>query len=236
MKLHYSLVLPFLISIATASAPRIEIGYRLGYAGYLMHDLKDLQSEYVDEFQSTYEIPLKIISAFPPYYYSQLRFAFTLKGVLGLGVLAGYSTTGGKVHYSDYSGEISSKQLLKRKYFGLDLRYLTKETQIFNLVGGLQISHTTTDVDFREFLIVYEDTLINNQSFQDTGFGVEPYALMEFQFSFLSLGLVGGGQWQFSKPLESDKGVILRTRSKKIYADWTGWRLGLEISIYYQRN
>lgn len=97
----------------TCDAQRVIAGLNVGYATFRMSDLKDFQVQ----IRGGYGVEMRQVETFPGYlnFSGNLLFGFNKFYV---GVLAGHTSTGGRLHYSDYSGSMTSDQFVRMNYIG----------------------------------------------------------------------------------------------------------------------
>lgn len=104
-------IVPFLLS--TSALSQLKIAFGTGYGMYSMNDLKTFQQELLSDFPSD----SKITAEFPGYLYYEASVTSLRNEKFILGGYLTYGSTGGRIHYGDYSGEVSTNQLIR--YFSI---------------------------------------------------------------------------------------------------------------------
>jgi hypothetical protein len=97
----------FILALPLLSNGQTTLSFRTGVASYAMADLKSLQQSQL----STVQVPAKIMSSFPSYYYFGLGLDNISRNLLS-GLQLNFGSTGGRIYYSDYSGTFGSDQRL----------------------------------------------------------------------------------------------------------------------------
>lgn len=111
---------------------RFSVGISAGYATFKMKSLADYQQERLGQ----YDTPVKITDNFPGYLNYSANFMISRPSIFYAFYL-GHTSTGGRIHYSDYSGEVSSKMFAKMTFLGAGIAaqiFQIKSTKVF--LGG----------------------------------------------------------------------------------------------------
>ena len=91
-----------LLSAESVFGQKAGLKFSFGVASYRMDDMKELQKYIL----STYPVEGKITSSFPPFSTFSLTVVRELYEQIRIGGGYGFSTTGGKSSYADYTGNI----------------------------------------------------------------------------------------------------------------------------------
>lgn len=209
---------------------QFQIAISSGYATYKMEDLKAHQ----EELRPQFPVDAKTTVSFPGYLFYELNGGYTFNSKLFTGVGIAYGSTGGKIHYGDYSGEISLEHRLKhftlstivgRKILLKDRLNLILDLQPSFIFGGLEMafeSRIGTDV---------EDDLT---SFKSLNIAIQPNIQLERRAGPVFLFIRAGySQNIFSSKLflkADDQYYLLDEDGEKIRADWSGLRATLGLS------
>ncbi len=151
----------------------------MGYGSYGMNTLESLQDELVDEF-SLIAPSVIAVESFPAHWNYQISFSRKLNAGLKIGLFIGYGSTGGRIHYSDYSGEIKSDQIVTFKSFGGLVEFLLGKTESLNFVISLQTGVLFSDLTLTNSFSIYSETETAEIEFESTGIGFEPAFGIEF--------------------------------------------------------
>lgn len=202
----------------------------MGYGTYSMSEMKSLQEELLLDFPAG----AKITANFPGYWFYELKVTTIAreKFVVGANILFG--STGGRIHYSDYSGEISSNQLVNYFSVGSPLALKLKNTddafQVYlNLKPQLYISRLSFEF-YSRLGTQYDDDLLE---FSSVNLGIEPgltFQRMIRKWGFdLSLGYnlnLFRGKLIYS---ENDQAHLQNQSGQDIHLDMSGLRISLGV-------
>jgi len=118
---------------------RFSVGVSAGYSGFAMKSLSDYQRERLKQF----DVPVKITDDFPAYLNLGLSFMISRPKVFYVFYL-GHTSTGGRIHYEDYSGYVSSEMVPKMTYLGAGIAgqiFKIKTTHVFLGANLLEYSN-----------------------------------------------------------------------------------------------
>lgn len=208
--------------------------FSAGLGGFKMEEMKKHQSEIQIQFPTN----VKIIESFPSYWGYELSITGEVREWLRLGGMIGITSTGGRMHYADYSGEIECDQITIAKMVALQGEVL------LNPYEGPPIFFTCkTGAIFGNYVL---DVLIDVNNNQDTehlkfvanNVFIEPgLKISQHIFSHLSATLYGGYNINVYKDelkLADNKDLFLLDNSGKVVRlDWTGFRVNLGISVAF---
>jgi hypothetical protein len=203
-----------------------------GYGYYSMSDLKSLQGEFKNEFP----VDAKITSAFPAFWYFEGGAIQRFNEKYFAGALIGSGSTGGRVHYKDYSGEIGADQTLRYYSLAIPIGLILNPNSKFSVFKfDLRPGATFTNLSLRFY------STIGNQSSNQI---VELNSLnivLQPGFSFLkrfgnfgveiqasyNLTLVAGKLY-----VKDSQNYLLNAANKEVKADWSGFRISSGFSFF----
>lgn len=224
----------FLSNIATAQRNDNNIRIKLGYGSYDMGDIEYLQKILKDIYMQQ-QIPATIVDQFPSYWNFQLQYSRKINDSFNTMFFLGYSSTGGRLHYSDYSGEVKSDQIVAANFYGAGIEYYFNPLESFRYFGAVQICLLYSSLELSYFFKVYDTTDNLTTSFRSFGIGVEPLVGIEYGLSPLlfrfEIGLLLSGQGTFYFNEQND--VPLKINQKEISPNWTGYRAGLSVGYEF---
>ncbi len=222
-----------LVAIVLMTHAQIALHLRVGYGSYNMGDMKTLQHNILQGFPAEG----KITSAFPAYFYYEGGATFTLnQGFLGLNL--GYGSTGGRVMYSDYSGQIISDQLLH--YYAataaLGLHFVVDQKESWFIRGDLKPGFMITDLKVAQLEQVGSQSENYNNKFSATSFSLQPTIAVIKRMGRFGVDLEAG-YFVNVKPgklwLDGKKDYYLTGQNNEaLYANWTGLRIGLGMCYF----
>ena len=202
---------------------------RVGYGSYDMSDLKLLHQD----LMSIYNVPIKATSAFPAYYNWQIQFMnHSRDGLNGLGFVWGHVSTGGRLAYSDYSGELRSDQLVRAENIGGMYERIIPVTENWSVVPAVQLLLTFTSMKSEELNRVYDYSSINSIQFDAIGGGITPEVGVRYRLGSLLVNAHIGYHLATSRELYR-KGTgatyLFRSNGVRIKPQWDGLRGGITL-------
>lgn len=198
-----------------------------GVATMRMDDMKTLLESIMD----TYPVEAKVISSFPPYASTSFGFMKRLYPHLKLGAGYGYTTSGAKANYSDYSGSLTTEITAVSHRLGGLVAYspFTLERLEFSILGRLDLNLTRMGVSS----LLYASGFSTGLDEDYTSFSpqVSVYADILYHLGKFSLGLEGGYLVDVQGKLKGEGGAELTPRGdpmNSLSSDWTGWRAAIK--------
>ena len=102
------------------AAQHVRLTYQPGYGIYKLKDLRDFQKEVAENEDLP---PLKMVESFPSYFNHTLLLELRGPAPFSFGFHGGYTYTGARNHYHDYSGEYKLDLQLNAFQLGINARY-----------------------------------------------------------------------------------------------------------------
>ena len=112
-------ILAALFILPIASFAQVRLSTSVGYGTYAMKELREHQFELKDGWP----VDAKTTSSFPGYLTYQLGADYSLKNNFRIGLSFSYGSTGGLVHYRDYSGELGFEHKVRYFSYGCPIIY-----------------------------------------------------------------------------------------------------------------
>lgn len=225
-------ILSFLFFASSVSCiSQVRISVSTGIAGFAMNDMARHQNELREQFP----VDVKVIEAFPLFWYYELAGNTEVTKRLRLGALVGYTSTGGRMHYNDYSGTITCDQLTTTVYVGASGEMLVNaEKWIVSLNWKAGGTFGSYDLDL--FLRVDSQSDSENVKFRSTNLFAEPgLTLSKHLFSGLSATIYAGYNINFIKgklALKEDRELhLIDNAGDNVNLDWTGFRVAVGLSV-----
>ena len=222
----------------TSASIRIKGGWNT----YAMSDLKSLQMSVVGIYRSN-GLATKAVEQFPPYFSLQGQIAASVPGTkigkTNLGLLFEILSTGGRVHYRDYSGEIRFDQLLSGFAIGTFVETEIKYSKHLTWLLALETSLLFSELENKQVLRVGRERTSQQIAFNAIAFAMQPRIMPALTFGPAMLGLSCGYQFSFPAPLKLsyDKRVsFVDDKNKKIKVNWSGIRLGILVGYNFQSD
>lgn len=205
---------------------------RVGYGTFGMKHMKEFQGTLI---QGT-RVPAKQTDSFSPWF----QYGLNMVGYLGehsrAGLFVEHGSTGGRVAYEDYSGEIRFDSFVSYNALGL-LYYFTKPmgTGPLHFVGGIETSFLMSRLRLEGYSRIYDSTDSSEDKFNSFGLGLKPYLGLQYPVLNLpvqlTLGYMGSMNGPFHVPGEPDYYLVRNSNNDKLSPDWSGLRLNLTVSV-----
>jgi hypothetical protein len=226
--MRYLMLIVWFLPIAATA--QFNISFNTGIATFTMSDLKNSQMR----VQNSLPVKAKVISSFPAFwiYNGNMKWIFD-NGII-IGADGSYTSTGGRVYYSDYSGKIIYDQTLIGysvstfigKAFKLKDESLT--LQCYLMVG-------TTYTKYED---QYSEQSEPNESYgldlSGSSHFLQPVVNLSKRFGFVAAN-INVGYYQTAVPgnLSASFSGTQQSNDYSFTADWSGLRLGCGASFYF---
>ncbi|MCV9387683.1 hypothetical protein [Reichenbachiella ulvae] len=221
---------------------QLNIEASLGYHTYDMSMLKEAQNEGL----STIPFNAQITDDFPSYFGYDFLGYYSFNSVsklqFGIGLLFNYTSTGGRISYSDYSGTFYDDQRLTRTGSGvfLTLEYLNSDR--FTLSFDCTPTLTVSTMDLIYHLNIYKE-LYEHHSLEAQSIGLNIHLGVKSKvYVYKNIYTFGKIGYEIDA-LESNMYVtgegdiyLTNTEGDPIYPNWTGLRFSLGIGGSLFRN
>lgn len=213
-----------------------RISFSTGLAGFNMQEMKKHQSE----LQAQYPVDVKIMESFPSFLFYELCMSGEVRDQWRLGGAIGFTSTGGRMHYRDYSGEIECDQFTTAWTGAIQNEVLLNPTGkvAIYLTGKVGAIFGRYDLDlFSEVNSVpYSESL----EFKSLNIFAEPGLMMSKSIvRSLSAHLTAGYNvniYKGNQTLAEDSNLFLQDNSGNVVSlDWSGFRIGVGLSVSFER-
>jgi hypothetical protein len=202
----------------------IEVGYGMGT--YSMTDLKELNSSILENLP----VDAEITDNFPPQPFYIAGLSFMVNRKTSFCITGSYCTTGSRISYKDYSGELIYDNILSSYSPGIQVSY-TLLDKMLRLTGETNFSLSFSKLKLQEEIL----SSSNSAKFYSNSFQIEPRFKLSYQIKCIELGARAGYLIDFegNNKKEGEKEFILRNTKtgKDIKTNWSGVRLSISIGI-----
>ncbi len=228
-----TIFLLFVIINSTLYSNEFQASYKIGYGSFGMSGLRKMQNDIAWSYHLE-NISVAVVDEFPDFYTHDFSVSMSINPTINLGISIGFLSSGGKLHYSDYSGEISIKNYLDCFIIGpfIELNIINKES--FRILCKLDARLSSTDLKIIQDFTLLQTSISEQLDFVSTGINIEPSIAIEYNLSILSFRLELGYSMDFSDALhlKDDEDVKLITSgSDEVIPDWSGKRIGFVLGI-----
>jgi hypothetical protein len=202
-----------------------------------MNDLEKLQNEILEDLVTS-NIPAKITEAYPAHFGIQAGFLAPLydqiESTLYLGGVLQHFSTGGRIHFQDYSGEIRVDQLSAATSIGVVLNYQSKQSEIFDIGFGLSLNYVFSGFSSSFLMKIGDETESETLDFSSSSIAIEPSIIPSLKIWEFRLGLSLSYFINFPGTLESDDipdAFLINRSGDEVTINWSGFRSGILVSL-----
>lgn len=226
-----------IVADAKGQQTNFTFGVRLSYGveSYDMGDLPAWQQAQLDAIRSDLNVPAKVVDAFPAQFALRGDILIYETSSLRAGLTLGYNSTGGRVHYADYSGSLRFDQVASRIYGGgyLGTRLSGGDSRVsLWATGRLLISSST--VTAKTVIDVEDARQANTVELTAPGVGFLPTLAVEWDVWLVSMRLYGGYELSMGGRLKTADQERLLSSIGEIQdptLSWSGGRVGLSVGF-----
>lgn len=211
----------------------VSIRAMLGYNFYSMQDLKDLQSDVLEELHKI-GVSAKVFNNFPPYWAMQVQISQEIDQRHKIGIFWDYASTGSRIHYSDYSGEVKIDQIAYRHAGGLLFEENVKTKGRLTLLSLCRLACIYSCFRVDEANQIYGQKSEKASRFTSLGLAISPEVTTQFRILTFTLRTGIGYEFTVLKPALHAPGnsdFKLRSSRGEVRLNWEGLRLGIALLI-----
>ncbi|MGH7598526.1 MAG: hypothetical protein ACREOI_19390 [bacterium] len=221
-----------------------EISLRIkgGWNTYAMTDLKALQIEARTTLRQD-QVRARITEYFPPYLSLQGALIFSVYqshwGSVNVGGFPESLSTGGRVHYQDYSGEVRFDQVISGISLGGLCEFELKQSKKFSWRFAAELSVISSSLENEPLLRIGQNTVSEKIIFNSLAIAFQPRLAPTIKLGSMLWGLHLG--YQFSAPAtlkwsEDSRGYLVNANNQKVKSDWSGLRTGIWIGYNFNKH
>lgn len=226
------LILLLIVCALPSAKSQVGFGYRIGHGSYKMSAMSSLLVQIQRDLQQEFPVPMMVTDDFPNHYNHFAEVSYSKRNS-DLGVNFTYLSTGGRVAYSDYSGELAYNLHAVGYRFGLHYRnfyFQTNPDQDKNLSLFIELSPGITQND------------ISSQGYYRTETGRNELAekyMINSKSTGLSINTYNGIQWNIIRSFGINLGVGYqaelsgKVKDSDTKIDWSGVRVGLGLNYKF---
>jgi len=230
MRPHYCLTIFLFFAPAVAFA-QFDFSASLGYGTYSMKELKEHQQD----IQAQFPVDSEITSSFPAYWYYEAGANYRFKFNFFVGATLAYGSTGGKINYHDYSGEIDCEHRLRYIAIGVPLGYrLPLKTGKMSFQFELSPSVYLGDMELEVTAEINKQRQTQTEVFQSTNFGLRPSIRLDRKTGPVRIFIQAGYyvdvfQSNFTVKDNSDY-YLMNSQNEEVRANFSGLRTAFGVS------
>ncbi len=236
------IVTSFLLAYTEGAHSQAVFFVKGSYNSFSMSDLKNLQNELLSDLTGI-GVPATATEAYPGY----LGFQFGLlvpvqvleKETIFVGGFGEFTSTGGRIHYKDYSGEVRADQIAKGYSFGGIIELKRNYSDILDVEYQFSLRLVKSKLNNTFFTQIGNATQIEQPSFSSFSFGAEPGITPSMNFGGFRAGLSLSYLFCLPTSLEYDSyanAYLINKNKEKVTIDWSGPRVGIVLSYSLPGN
>jgi|GEM_PF-4328045 len=223
-----------LTPIQGAEKANISVITQIGMGTYHMRELKDLMTSTRSYYQSL-RIPVETLHSFPPYYNYHIQVSHGLNEKASFGGYIGYASTGSRIDYRDYSGNIGVDLIIEMVEVGpLFKQTITTILKQVEIKAVFKASFVYSRLHTLDYISIYNESESVPLEAHSYGLGLEHGYSVRIPWKIFLLGVYGGFQVTLGFPLHTTgtaKEILRDQNGNKLHAQWMGFRFGIMIGI-----
>lgn len=225
-----------ILSVKTACSQDLKFSIAPVYGSYNTVLLKDFQETLRNRAVIDFQLPIERTDDFPGYFGYELSLAVGL-GKFEFGLQGASRSTGGRISYSDYSGQFAIDNYLTNKEVMVSVGIMLEKSDVSEIAAGINAGMAFTDHTWSSRLHLQGgeplEQLLEFESLNKV-LGVNfryRYYLLSWAYAELIFRydhhFTGELKW-----VEDNNAYLLDTvNGKVVQANWSGFRLGLGIGV-----
>jgi hypothetical protein len=228
----YVLAALLLTAGTVAAQNKIYLEPRLGLGTFRMTSMKEFQQTLI----SRTGVNAKATDSFGPYFQYGINAVMDLDKQTRVGLFLEHGSTGGRVAYEDYSGELRFDTPVN--YNALGAMLYTHEpirNSRLDFVAGVEASAFISKLRLESYGRIYDESDSSSDRFNSKGLGIKPFVGLQYPImavpTRLTFGYLVSGSRAFHVPGEPDHYLIRNSKNDKLEPSWNGLRVNLSVSI-----
>jgi hypothetical protein len=204
-----------------ANAQKWNITPSIFYGTFKMSSMKDFQKS----MTSWGSFPAKVVNNFPGQIGYSIQAGYLISGRVEVGLRYQFTSTGGRVSYGDYSGEMRYDNLLRSNSYGIFTNIGISKSPKWPVFFSFALGRVHTDLEMKSYFRLYDDS---SSLTYYTGSSTNTFFNPAFNFNrklndhfrvFLGVGY----EFQIHGDLLGDE----------ITAEWDGVRISLGVNYLF---
>ncbi len=215
------------------SQARLQLFVKANYNFFTMKDMKDMQNEFLTDMKLS-GINGSVTESYPAHPGFQIGFLFPVKkdpeDDILLGAFMDFASTGGRVHYSDYSGEIRYDQIASSFSLGalVHMNMTRSDPFLVDLCISPRFIFSTLENEF--FTRVGESSDKQTYKFTAKSVAIEAGITPALKYGGLYIGLPVTYLLAFKSFLLYERygeAYLVNKNNDRLTIDWSGIKIGL---------
>lgn len=215
------LISTLLFTVNFSSGQKLSVSLEPGFGSYSMDGLKELNSNIIKSLP----LEAKITDNFPNQPFLSGSIVYQNDNPVYYGISVGYYTTGSRISYKDYSGELKIDNIISAYTPGM-LIGANLTNKILTLKGEVNLAFSMSKLEIVEKILNETDEL----NLESNSFQLEPRIRLTYFWNNFEFGLRSGYLIDFGSKynLEDNPDAFLENdENKAIKSNWSGLRIGI---------
>lgn len=231
--LRFFLLAVWLLLAGTAAAQsKFYLEPRLGLGTFRMTSMKEFQQTIIGRT----DVNAKAVDAFGPYFQFGIGLVQDLDAHTRAGLFAEHGSTGGRVAYEDYSGEVTFDTPVNYNALGATIySHQPIRESGFSFVAGIEANVFFSRLKTEAYTRLYNSSEASEEEFLSKGLGLKPYIGLQFPVISLpvcfTFGYMASASKPFHVPGEPDYQLIRNDNNDRLEPGWSGLRINLSVSV-----
>ena len=205
---------------------------KAGLGTYQMNQIEAFQQEIAKDVI----VPARVVDEFPATMTYELGFEYGYDERTTYGGFFGYSSTGGRIHYRDYSGQLKIDQILSSYSLGMQTAFNLSEFTTEEKMSPwffCKLSAAYTLLDLTQHLEIGQESNSESFGFGSLNIGLQPGFSFRIPVASFSINPEISYEIQLPGKLfseEYDDAYLLDQQGEEVTANWSGLRLGISVA------
>lgn len=226
-----TIIISFITLFACNLNAQLDLSFKLGQGIYSMKNLKSFNETIIQSLP----IKAKVVDNFPKTLFFEGDISYN-KGFLYYGISYSHFSTGSRVTYSDYSGELTYDQILSSNSIGPIVKIVLNKTQKIHFIPYLSTKIIGTKYKLLENIKIFTQTNSKTTEFTSTGlilnFGMDVIC----KIRNAGFGVFCSYSIDSDNDLyKGDKKVVL-DNNERFSTNWSGIRFGFTLLLDINMN
>lgn len=231
---YISIFILLLVNLQVWAQPgEIRASYHLGAGQYMMQGLKSLNKQRLEGIA----VNAKILQNYPIYFTHTLVISQSFAEINYLGISIEHQSTGSRISYKDYSGELTLDSRLTANSIGIFYEGIVAEKKGIDIAWGSYLYYNFSSLQFDNYLKVNSGTQSEIIRFESKGISLQPFISASKQVKSLILGTELSAYLNIASKdfylAQNKDATLVDNNGSEISPDWTGLRFKARISYIF---
>lgn len=224
------IILQFALFLSAYAQEKSTLVFRVGMGNYSMKSQKLFQQDFLQES----EIPYRKVHEFPNFPTFGAAAGFRIAPKASVGIWFEFASTGGRLHYKDYSGYALMDQVLTSFQGGPFAQYRINKSEVWPLYVTAHGSVATVTQKIKsEFQLVGQPE-VEEVKLKATNLGIRPGIMLGHAVGVFNFQFGIGAEFRSEATLKDKEERFFKTSDgKDLTAEWNGWRMTLGVGFVF---